>query len=156
MSAPAPSGQPWLREFAAALKQTLFELDWDRHVDLVVFSSTARAWQPRPVPLGPRRLAEAFHFLDGLEPYGGTNLFGGLEMALAMPETGHIFLLTDGMPSAGRVISWPEILLEVEKLQAQRERPASISTIAAGKASYEALAELAHRNGGEAVDLRDL
>ena len=52
---------------------------------------------------------------------GGTNIFDALERALTDPKVDTVYLLTDGQPSAGRIVDPEQILDEVQRLNRTRQ-----------------------------------
>lgn len=52
---------------------------------------------------------------------GGTNIFDALERALADPKVDTVYLLTDGQPSAGRIVDPEQILDEMQRLNRTRQ-----------------------------------
>ena len=53
--------------------------------------------------------------MRGLEARGWTNLYDGLELALADPEADTIFLYSDGGASKGALVATAEILEELRR-----------------------------------------
>jgi HEAT repeat protein len=76
---------------------------------------------------------------------GGTNIFDALERAFEDPSVDTIYLLTDGEPSAGRIVAPDDILDEVRRWN--RQRQIVIHCIGLGIDS-RLLKELAAQSGG--------
>lgn len=64
---------------------------------------------------------EAIEKAEKIALGGGTNIFDALERALADPKVDTIYLLTDGQPSAGRIVDPEQILDEVQRLNRTRQ-----------------------------------
>ncbi|RMH05310.1 MAG: VWA domain-containing protein [Planctomycetota bacterium] len=139
------------QHFSQVLKNALANLPATTRFDLVLFSSSAHAWRPRLVSGSNENIEEARRYLDNMGAFGGTNLFGALELALSIPDAQTVFLLTDGEPTVG--VTLPDaIVRKIARLN--RDKRVIIHTLAAGEASAEFLADLAAANGGRMVDLR--
>jgi hypothetical protein len=108
---------------------------------VVTFSSDVRTWCDGLVPANPTNRRKLNDWIDRLHPGGGTNLWGGLSdaMKLRVAAPGdryagavdEIFVLSDGMPSAGEVVD----PVEIQRLVAEsvRANPIRIHTIFLGR-----------------------
>ncbi len=83
------------------------------------------------------------------QPTGGTNLFGGLQAALAYTDVKTIFVLSDGAPTAGDETGSGAILGAVRRLNEERE--ATIHCVSLGRRS-RLLRLLAKQSGGTYVE----
>jgi len=121
------------------------ELPRDTQLNIVTFAANYKAWQETLQPLagGGREKAQAF--IKDMATSSGTNVFDTLEFALRDKRVDTIFLLTDGLPTAGRHTDKASILREVQALN--RLRGVVINCIAFGEES-DFLKELAKQNGG--------
>lgn len=88
---------------------------------------------------------EAIEKAEKIALGGGTNIFDALEKALADPKVDTIYLLTDGQPSAGRIVDPEQILDEVQRLN--RTRQVVIHSIGLGIDS-DLLRRLSEMSGG--------
>lgn len=121
-------------------------LEVGTHFNILPFSGEASAWHEEAVEATVQSFEDAREYLAGLGGLGGTNLFGGLELAFLDPEVDTIFLLSDGEPSAGRLTDPQEIRDEVrERLRA---RPVTIHTVSIGE-RFPLLEWLAEDSGGQ-------
>jgi len=127
------------------LSRLIRKLPNDMQINIVTFSANFSAWQKELQPLaGPGR-QKAVSFVEGLKTGSGTNVFDSLEAALKDRRVDTIYLLTDGMPTAGRIRDQAGICREI---QAQnRLRGVTIHCIAFGEKS-PLLEQLAKENGG--------
>lgn len=97
------------------------------------------------VPASKKNHRKMLRFVEQREAMGGTNLFDPLEEALRDPHVDTIYVLSDGQPTAGRLISQKAIVNTVEKIN--RRRRIQINTIAIGEES-ELLRQIATISGG--------
>jgi len=125
----------------------VFEKLSDRSfVNLIAFDDTYRPWKKRLQLLRGTGRKGALAFIGGLRPRGGTNLFDSLVFAFEDANVDTIYLLSDGMPSAGRLTAPGAILAEIQLLN--RARAVTIHCIAFG-AKSSLLENLAAQNSGE-------
>jgi hypothetical protein len=128
------------------LVRVLRKLPPDAAINILTFHRTFGAWQKQLQPLaGPGR-AKAISYVEGLQTGVGTNVFDTLESALKDRRIDTIYLLTDGLPTAGRITDRKAILEEIRTQN--RVRGATIHCIAFGEES-PLLKDLAADNGGE-------
>lgn len=119
---------------------------------LLAFNQGIIPYAPKPLPATKDEIAKAVRWVEALQPSGGTNVFDSLERVLENEEVDAIYLLTDGAPSAGRILDPDEILKEI-RLRNQFLRVA-IHTIdlSGDQISKNFLKRLAEQNGGEFVN----
>lgn len=130
----------------AELRRVFEKLSDRSFVNLIAFDDAYRPWKKRLQLLRGNGRKEAMAFISGLRPRGGTNLFDSLVFALEDANVDTIYLLSDGMPSAGRLTAPGAILAEIELLN--RARAVTIHCIAFG-AKSSLLENLAAQNNGE-------
>ena len=130
------------RELVLVLKK----LPADTFVNIVKFDAQFHAWQKQLQPLRGRGRAKAVKYVESLNTGQGTNVFDTIEFALKDERVDTIYLLTDGLPSRGRITDPEAIIKEVAKLN--RLRAVTIHCIAFGEES-DLLKKLAADNGGE-------
>lgn len=94
---------------------------------------------------GDENRKEAIEKTEKIALGGGTNIFDALEKALSDPKVDTIYLLTDGQPSAGRIVDVEQILDEVQRLN--RTRQVVIHSIGLGIDS-DLLRRLSEMSGG--------
>jgi len=121
-------------------------LEAGTHFNILPFSGEASAWREEAVEASVQSFEEAREFLAGLGGLGGTNLFGGLELAFQDPAVDTIFLLSDGEPSTGRLTDPQEIREEVQGWL--RARPVTIHTVSIGE-RFPLLEWIARDSGGQ-------
>ena len=134
------------------LINTVFVLNPKVHFNVVWYESTAVPWQKELVPATWQNKLDCIRQADRMTPGGNTNTWGGLEHAFKMTPDPRkpgvvrydrkanyatavggadtFYLLTDGKPNEGRLISPPEIILELRKVN--RLRRVKIHTICVG------------------------
>ena len=130
------------------LKRAVRALQPGTFFNIVKFNGTPASWNKKPVKLSKKSVKNALRFADGLGPSGGTNIFDSLEMVLKAGNVDTIYLLSDGAPTAGRVIEPQRILEEIKRLN--EESQVTIHTIALGFSS-SFMAELAAQNKGKHI-----
>ena len=113
--------------------------------NIVTFSQNASSWKKEAVEATEQSFTDAQEFVAGLGGLGGTNLYGGLELAFQDPEVDTIFLLSDGEPSVGELIDPQAIREAVQGWLAQRQ--VVIHTVSIGE-RFPLLEWLAKDSGG--------
>ena len=128
------------------LTRLLKKLPSDTSLNIITFDATYRSWQKVLQPLRGRGRAKALAYVARIATGSGTNVFDTLEFALKDKRVDTIYLLTDGLPTRGRITAPAAILEEIDVLN--RARGVTIHTIAFG-AESNLLMQLAERNGGQ-------
>jgi len=106
------------KELTAAVKG----MSADDEFNVVTFENRVRVWQKKLVPATERNKAKLAAFLDKTKAWGGTALYDGVHDALQLKSqrrpgspygtpVDEIFILSDGAPTAGKVIDPAEILM---------------------------------------------
>ena len=126
-----------------------------------MYASDVRLWKDGLQTMTPARRSEIAPFLKGLTAVGGTNIFGALRKGFDVAEVSlgdkwsdppidTIFLLTDGKPSVGLVVTPEPILRYVREWN--RTAGIVIHTIGlSGAQDAYLLRRLAEENGGTYV-----
>ncbi len=130
------------KEMARLLKK----LPADTFLNMISFDATFRPWQKALQPLRGKGRAKALAYVARITTGSGTNVFDTLEFALKDKRVDTIYLLTDGLPTRGRIKAPAAIIKEIDNLN--RARGVTIHTIAFG-AESDLLRQLAERNGGQ-------
>jgi Mg-chelatase subunit ChlD len=129
------------------LDECLDSLDVDSLFNIIAFSASALAWQDRVSEWTTVSLEEAKDYIRRQQAYGGTNLFGALEIAFDDPMVDTIYVLSDGMPTVG--VTDPTIIRETVA-DWNRYRGVKLHGIAVG-GDLETLEWLAEDSGGQYV-----
>jgi len=132
----------------AELLAAVARLSDKARVNVVLFDTKWRQWQKSAVPLGAANRKGLERYVTGQKTAGHTNLYGGLEAALADAGIDTVYLLSDGIPDRGSYTRTATILRAVRRLN--QTRRVAIHTIAVGLDS-ELLNALAAENGGRHV-----
>jgi hypothetical protein len=90
-------------------------------VNLIAFETKVDALWPELRPLNEDNRGKLLKIARDLPLGRGTNIFDALELAFADPKVDTIYLLTDGDPSVGRVVSPEGILEEVRRWNRTRQ-----------------------------------
>lgn len=128
------------------MTRLLKKLPADTFLNMISFDATFRPWQKALQPLKGKGRARALSYVARITTGSGTNVFDTLEFALKDKRVDTIYLLTDGLPTRGRLTAPEAILKEIKLLN--RTRGVTIHTIAFG-AESNLLRQLAEQNGGQ-------
>ena len=128
------------------MTRLLKKLPADTFLNMISFDATFRPWQKALQPLKGKGRARALSYVARIATGSGTNVFDTLEFALKDKRVDTIYLLTDGLPTRGRLTASEAILKEIKLLN--RTRGVTIHTIAFG-AESNLLRQLAEQNGGQ-------
>ncbi len=128
------------------MTRLLKKLPADTFLNMISFDATFRPWQKALQPLKGKGRARALSYVARITTGSGTNVFDTLEFALKDKRVDTIYLLTDGLPTRGRLTASEAILKEIKLLN--RTRGITIHTIAFG-AESNLLRQLAEQNGGQ-------
>jgi len=127
------------------LTSVLETLPADCHVNLVTFAAKVEAVWEQLRPANSDNKQDILKQVKRLVAEHGTNIFDAIELAYKDPEVDTIYLLTDGEPTAGRLVAPEDILDEV--LRWNRQRQVVIHCIGIGT-DAELLKRLAQESGG--------
>lgn len=128
------------------LRQVIGALPKTHKVNMIPFQTkVGRVWRELKVLNGGNR-KELLEEIEKVKLGGGTNTYGALMAAMEDPEVDTIYLLTDGVPTAGEITDSEEILDAV--LRQNRTRQIVIHCISIGMKS-ELLMDLAALTGGQ-------
>jgi hypothetical protein len=121
------------------------------HFGIVVFNGTASAWQRKLVPAGAAMKKAAVTFVEGQAPHSNTASYDALAAALTF-DTEAIYFLSDGAPTAGKILAPVDIVAAVTA--ENKKRRISIYTIGIapgfpGSVTDAFLSTLAEQNHGQ-------
>jgi len=103
------------------LTQVVTGLAKTHHCNLILYDHTVQSVWDRLKPCDEPNKAELLAKVKQATPGGGTNIFDALERAFQDPAVDTIYLLTDGEPSAGRLIAVDDIADEVRRWNRHRQ-----------------------------------
>lgn len=109
------------------LTRVLEQLRLGTFFNIFQFNSLHERWKPELVEKDRKTLAAAKKYVKELAAGGMTNVYDALMDALSDPEVDTIYLLSDGMPTAGTITATEEILTRV--VEANRLAKVKINTI---------------------------
>src|SRR5207253_5669132 len=69
--------------------------------DIIAFDRRPHPFATYLLPVTPGNVEAGLQYVDDLDIGPGTNVSGALMMAFSMEEATHVFLLSDGEPTAG-------------------------------------------------------
>lgn len=101
----------------------------DFQFNILTFASHVNHWRNSLQYAYQSTLKEAEHFLDELDPGGGTNTHDALRAALAEPSVEAIYLLSDGEPTSG-ITDANSIISDVRNWISMRTTPVQLHTVA--------------------------
>lgn len=144
-------GKPRIEVAKAELSKAIEALEENALFNILPFSAGVEMWIPDGVEASKESTREeALEYVGRLGPFGGTNLFGGLEAAFEDQDVDTIFVLSDGEPSVGDIID-PQLIREaVEEMNATRN--VVIHAVSVGL-DLEILRWLAEDTGGTYVGI---
>ncbi|GEM_PF-3884444 len=143
------------------LLKTLSRLTNDTLFDVLVFNGSVQEWEKELVEATKENKKRCnVSFVQGLRPDGATNINDTLERAFKMAGEGigdpkkdlkvdTIFLMTDGTPTAGKMIEPERILENVRKWN--KLHRIRIHCVGVGQCNPDFLDKLASENGGRFV-----
>jgi HEAT repeat protein len=147
-AADAKSGKTRLETAVAETLAAVGRLKPRDRINVIFFETRVFSWKNKLTALSNAARTDLERFLRFQKPTGGTNLYDGLELALADKIVDTVFLLSDGAPGAGKFVSTPDILREIGRRN--QTRRVAIHCVAVGMES-DLLKKLAAANGGRYV-----
>ncbi|HLG42835.1 MAG TPA: VWA domain-containing protein, partial [Planctomycetota bacterium] len=155
-----PEGNQLFHIARFELRTVIRMLPEDTLFNVVMFSDGTRVWQPTLVPASRANREAAVAWIQATPPSGNTNTFDALETAFQIRgpssdkrrEQGAdtIFLVSDGIPTVGRLIDPNMILMELGRMN--RTRRVRVNTVAIGDAlagtDADFLKKMAEQNQG--------
>lgn len=135
------------RELSAALDQypegDLF--------NIIFYSTDVFPWQDRLLAMNKRNRRASLEYVDRQQANGGTAIFDALEAAFEDSLIDTIYLLSDGNPTAGRIVEPDRIRSEIARWNSVRKL--KIHCISLGMDS-RLLRDLAADSGGDYTQVR--
>jgi Mg-chelatase subunit ChlD len=117
----------------AELMAVVERLEPRARFNIVWFASGTSAWRARLAERTPANLRSARRFVEERRADGATALYDGLVTAWRDRDVEAIYLLSDGAPSAGRLVQPEAILADVRARFASK--PVTVHCISVGTAS---------------------
>ena len=148
-------GQTRLERAKAELIKAIRELSGDVEFGIVAFHTRVYQWQAGLVEATESNKDRAIEFVRSLGYGDRTNTYGALRRALDYDEDLEaVYLLTDGKPTIGELVSHQAILSDI--LHRNRFRHLNLNTLgfAVDGFTREFLKKLAMESGGEFRDSR--
>jgi len=131
-----------------SLTQVLVNFRRETHFNVIFFQTLVQPWEKKLTPATSDNRRRALEYVRRKSPMGGTNIHGALDLAFQDESVDTIYLLSDGMPTAGRITD-PDRLLD-EVLSWNLVRRITIHCISLGGGNIF-LETLAARAGGQYV-----
>ena len=135
------------KELISAVRRLTF----DTRFNIIFYNQNYHPWHKSIQKASVRLKDEAIAFVQTFRPNGMTNIYDTLVFALKDTEADTIYLLSDGLPTAGTIRDPEKILSEIAKLNRGR---VTINTIGFGlkKRGRRLLERLAKQNHGVFLD----
>ena len=133
------------------LTRTLTAFPDGDQFNVIFFESRVRVWEDELVEMDAKSRKRVLEFVAEQNANGGTALFDAVETAMQDELVDTIYLLTDGDPSAGRIIDRGLIRAEIKRMNGMRK--VQINCISIGQAS-QLLQWLAADSGGQYREIR--
>ncbi|MBL8736985.1 MAG: VWA domain-containing protein [Planctomycetes bacterium] len=123
MRAPIGTDRKYTRLDAAKeqLNQVVSALPKTTRFNVVVYESAVVPFWKELQPCSDEVRKDAIERTKQIALGGGTNIFDALEQAFADPEVDTIYLLTDGEPTAGRIVDREQIVEEIVRQNSTRQ-----------------------------------
>jgi VWA domain-containing protein/HEAT repeat protein len=127
------------------LSRIINQIGDGRMFNMIFFDSRIRSWADKLAEMEDSSRKDALAFIKKQKAYGGTALYDAIELAFADPLVDTLFILSDGIPSGGKMIAVNQIRLTVARWNSARK--IKINGIAIGMES-PLLRWLAEDSGG--------
>lgn len=131
------------------ISRVLSSLGKDAQVNVLFFDDQIAPWQRKLTGIRSN-LKRALAMVAKINPRGTTNIYDTLETAFQHKDVDTIYLLSDGDPTDGKIVSPVDILVSIRRIN--RVRQIVIHTISFGPSPFMKL--LAQQNGGEYVEIK--
>ncbi len=149
MSETADGKETRLDQAKKELTRVIGSLGKDARVNMIFFDDRLEPWKQNLADVKPN-LTAALQTIAALKPRGQTNIFDTLALAFQHKDADTIYLLSDGEPTAGRIVATEDLLREIRKMN--RLRQIVIHTISFGASAF--MKDLAEQNGGLYVEVK--
>ncbi len=128
------------------MTKTINSFDNSFKFNMYFYSTGVMAWKPNIVKDTPAIRTEAVAYVNKQNPFGMTNIAGSLKKAASEADVQTIFLLSDGLPTAG--ITDTTLLLKDVRSWNQFKK-ITINTIGMAGCDASFMQRLASENGGK-------
>ena len=130
------------------LINSINELDENYRFNIIVYNQTVGAWQRQMLQATESARKNAVRFVASIQPQAATATYDALEAAFAHPDLEAIYLVTDGVPTTGKVIHLESIIKAVSEQNQTRRVTLYVIGIQPEGPFEEFLKQLAERNFG--------
>jgi HEAT repeat protein len=149
MSEAADGKETRLDQAKKELSRVLSALGKEARINMIFFDDRLEPWKQQLAD-ARANLVPALQTVAALKPRGQTNIFDTLTLAFQHKDADTIYLLSDGEPTAGRIVATEDILRELRKMN--RLRQITIHSISFGPSPF--MKALAGENGGLYVEIK--
>lgn len=156
MEDPATGGKTKLDVAKDELKKALGQFRPAMYFNMVFCPTVIQPWKERLQPANPGNLSAAFKFIDGRRGTGNEggnrgNLYDSFVHAMLDPTTDTVFLLSDGVPTAGEYQLASRILPHFERLNRCARIEVHCVIIGNSSKGKKFMQDLAASTGGQHV-----
>lgn len=139
-----------LDEAQHELEQAIRELPPHAEFDVVAYDSNVRLWRDFLVPATSQNKSDAVRFTYSLFPDNKTACYDALSTALSLdPNLETVVFLTDGEPTAGRIVDPAQIVQTITARNARQRTAINVLSIDALGPAEGFLKALAGQNFGQ-------
>lgn len=137
------------------LKNFIEKLKPKTQFNVIYFNAQAQPWKGSIQPATPPNKKAALEFIDKGEPFGVTNMYDAVSRALGDLEADTMYLLTDGVPTAGKYKhpNLNELKLAIDELNEHRRMSINCISFGSQQNAYKWFLEaIAKDNWGEFIE----
>lgn len=124
------------------------ELDENYRFNIIVYNQTVGAWQRGMQQATDSTRKHAARYVASIQPQAATATYDALEAAFSHPDLEAVYLVTDGIPTTGKVIHLESIVKAVSEQNQTRRVTLNVIGIQPEGPFEEFLKALAERNFG--------
>lgn len=137
-----------MNDAKAQLINSINELDENYRFNIIVYNQTVGAWQRQMIQATESSRKHALRYIASVQPQAATATFDALEAAFSHPDLEAVYLVTDGVPTTGKVIHLEAIIKAVSEQNQARRVTLNVIGIQPEGPFEEFLKALAEKNFG--------
>ena len=123
--------------------------------NVIYFNAQAQPWKGSIQPATKQNKKSALEFIEKGDPFGVTNMYDAVARALADPDADTMYLLTDGIPTAGKYKhpNLNELKFAIAELNEHRRMSINCISFGSQANAYKwFLQAIAEENWGEYIE----
>lgn len=137
-----------MNDAKAQLINSINELDENYRFNIIVYNQTVGAWQRQMIQASESSRKHALRYIASIQPQAATATYDALEAAFSHPDLEAVYLVTDGVPTTGKVIHLEAIIKAVTEQNQTRRVTLNVIGIQPEGPFEEFLKVLAEKNFG--------